>query len=81
MTLAELAAKTPDCLLLISELAIVAEASYDAIAFLMAAKGFIRSKDLENREWAEYFLLGTLASIAVSLVKGFAIRQIVGVFW
>lgn len=62
-------------------LVIVAEASYDAIAFLMAAKGFIRSKDLENREWAEYFLLGTLASIAVSLVGGFAIRQIVGVFW
>ena len=62
-------------------LVIVAEASYDAIAFLMAAKGFIRSKDLENREWAEYFLLGTLASIAVSLVGGFAIRQIVGAFW
>jgi len=60
---------------------IVAEASYDAIAFLIAAKGLIRSKNLENREWAEYFLLGTLASIAVSLVGGFSIRQIVGAFW
>src|SRR5579863_7081141 len=32
-------------------LVIVAEASYPAIAFLMAAKTFIRSKELENREW------------------------------
>jgi len=43
-------------------LAIVAEGSYAALAFLMAAKGLIRSRDLENREWAEYFLLGTLAT-------------------
>jgi len=62
-------------------LAMVAEHSYAAIAFLMAAKGFIRSKDLENREWAEYFLLGTLASIAVSLVGGILIWQIIQVFW
>ena len=62
-------------------LAMVAEHSYAAIAFLMAAKGFIRSKDLENREWAEYFLLGTLASIAVSLVGGILIWQIIQAFW
>jgi len=62
-------------------LAMVAEQSYPAIAFLMAAKGFIRSKDLENREWAEYFLLGTLASIAISLVGGVLIRQIIVAFW
>jgi hypothetical protein len=62
-------------------LVIVAEASYPAIAFLMAAKTFIRSKDLENREWAEYFLLGTLASITVSLVGGLLIRQILELLW
>ena len=62
-------------------LAMVAEHSFSAIAFLMAAKGFIRSKDLENREWAEYFLLGTLASIAISLVGGMLIWQILATFW
>ncbi len=62
-------------------LAMVAEHSFSAIAFLMAAKGFIRSKDLENREWAEYFLLGTLASIAISLVGGMLIWQILAAFW
>lgn len=62
-------------------LAIVSQAGYSAVAFLMAAKGFIRSKDLENREWAEYFLLGTLASIAVAMVGGIAIQKIIGAFW
>jgi hypothetical protein len=62
-------------------LAIVSQADYSALAFLMAAKGFIRSKDLENREWAEYFLLGTLASMAVALAGGIAIRRIIAAFW
>ena len=62
-------------------LAMVANQSYPAIAFLMAAKGFVRSKDLENREWAEYFLLGTLASIAVSLVGGILICQVLRTLW
>lgn len=62
-------------------LAIVTEGSYSALAFLMAAKSLIRSRDLENRDWAEYFLLGTLASIAVSLAGGLLIRQILRAFW
>lgn len=62
-------------------LAIVAEGSYAALAFLMAAKSLIRSRDLENREWAEYFLLGTLASIAVSLGGGLLIRWVVRGLW
>jgi hypothetical protein len=62
-------------------LAIVAEGSYAALAFLMAAKGLIRSRDLENRDWAEYFLLGTLASTAVSLVGGLLIRCVLRAFW
>lgn len=62
-------------------LAIVTQGSYAALAFLMAAKGLIRSRDLENRDWAEYFLLGTLASIAVSLAGGLLIRQVLRAFW
>ena len=62
-------------------LVIIADASYESIAFLMAAKSLIRSKDLENREWAEYFLLGTLASVVVALGAGLAIRAILKAFW
>jgi len=62
-------------------LAITAEPNYQAIAFLIAAKTLIRSKDLEDRAWAEYFLLGTLASVAVALFCGFTIRRIVVTFW
>jgi len=62
-------------------LAMVTQGSYAALAFLMAAKSLIRSKDLESRDWAEYFLLGTLASIAVSLAGGLLIRQVLRAFW
>jgi hypothetical protein len=62
-------------------LAIVAEPSYPAIAFLMAAKSLIRSKELEDRAWAEYFLLGTLASVMVALGCGFFIRKVIETFW
>jgi len=62
-------------------LAIIAEGSYPAIAFLIAAKGLIRSKELENRDFAEYFLVGTLASIAVALAAGIVIRGIIASFW
>ena len=62
-------------------LAIIAEGSYPAIAFLIAAKGLIRSKELENRDFAEYFLVGTFASIAVALAAGILIRGIIASFW
>ena len=62
-------------------LAIIAEGSYPAIAFLIAAKSLIRSKELENRDFAEYFLVGTLASIAVALAAGILIRGIIASLW
>lgn len=40
------------------------------IGYLMAAKGFVRSKDLESRDFAEYFLLGTLSSIILAIPIG-----------
>jgi hypothetical protein len=51
-------------------LVLMAVQAYQAIAFLMAAKGLIRSKDLESRDFAEYFLIGTLASMALALAGG-----------
>ena len=53
-------------------LLLMAVQAYPTIAFLMAAKGLIRSKDLESRDFAEYFLIGTLASMCLALLAGVA---------
>ncbi|MGH7636095.1 MAG: hypothetical protein ACREOK_00460, partial [Gemmatimonadaceae bacterium] len=52
----------------------VAAASYAALGFTIAAKGLIRSRDLEKHEFAEYFLIGTLASTMIALVAGGLLR-------
>jgi hypothetical protein len=39
-----------------------------SIAFIVAAKGFARFKDLDNREFAEYVLIGTLLSTLMSIL-------------
>jgi hypothetical protein len=59
----------------------VAMHSYEALGFLIAAKGLIRSRELENRSWAEYFLVGTLASTLVALFLGLAIHAAVKLLW
>jgi len=59
----------------------VAAGSYGAMGFIIAAKGLIRSKDLENRERAEYFLVGTLASTTVALVAGGLLRVVIVGLW
>lgn len=61
-------------------LVLMAVQAYQAIAFLMAAKGLIRSKDLESRDFAEYFLIGTLASMALALAGGVA-AQLLLLHW
>lgn len=48
--------------------------SYTAVAFLMVAKGFVRAKEFEKRNYAEYFLIGTLASTALALLIGTLLR-------
>lgn len=56
--------------------------SYEALGFVIAAKGLIRSRDLEaNRDLTEYFLIGSLASVAVALATGIAARGIIQVLW
>lgn len=51
--------------------------SISSIAFIIAAKSLTRFKQLDDRDWAEYFLLGTLTSIFLAIVYGFIIRFIV----
>lgn len=58
-------------------IAAVTAGSFEALAFLMAAKSLIRAKELEQREFAEYFLVGSLCSTLVALLGGMAISWIV----
>lgn len=43
---------------------------YGAIGFTLAAKGFTRFKELEDRGFAEYVLVGTLLSSSVAIAVG-----------
>ena len=42
---------------------LVLNGAYGALGFLIASKGMTRFKQLDDREFAEYFLIGTLLSI------------------
>ena len=41
-----------------------------AVGFVVAAKTLARFKQLDDRDFAEYYLLGTLASVAVAIGSG-----------
>jgi hypothetical protein len=54
---------------------VVAAGSYAALAFLVAAKGVVRSDEFEkSRDFTEYFLIGSLASVLVALCAGMVLR-------
>jgi hypothetical protein len=55
--------------------------SYEALGFLVAAKGLIRAPEFEDRDFAEYFILGSLASVAVALVVGIVLRVSIPHLW
>jgi hypothetical protein len=48
----------------------VLSGQYGAIGFTLAAKGFTRFKELEDRGFAEYVLVGTLLSSSVAIAIG-----------
>lgn len=50
--------------------------AYPSIAFIIAAKSIARFKQLDDRNWAEYFLLGTLSSIFLGLMLGLLVQAI-----
>ena len=43
-----------------------------AVGFVVAAKTLARFKQLDDRDFAEYYLLGTLASVAVAVGSALA---------
>lgn len=50
---------------------------FTAIAFILAAKGFTRFKDLDEREFAEYVLIGTLLSATAAVLAALAVKSVI----
>jgi hypothetical protein len=50
--------------------------SYPAIGFIVAAKSIARFKQMDDRDWAEYFLLGTLTSMLIGIGLGIVLREV-----
>lgn len=50
--------------------------SYTAIAFALTAKSIARFNELNNKDFAEYYLLGTSASVATALLTGILVKFI-----
>lgn len=62
-------------------LMVIGLGSYEALGFLIAAKGLIRAREFEDRNFAEYFILGSLTSAAVALPLGVLLRVAVPILW
>ncbi len=57
-------------------LTLVLLSQFGALGLVIAAKALARFKALEDREFAEYFLIGTLASLLLALLGGIAMRAL-----
>jgi len=63
-------------------LTFVAMKAYDALAFLLTAKGLFRAKELDKSSaFAEYFLVGTLASSMIAIAAGLGIQFVLNLLW
>ena len=59
---------------------LVFNGAYSALGFVFAAKSIARFKKLSEREAAEYYLVGTLASVAWAILIGEATNYAVARF-
>lgn len=50
--------------------------AFPAIGFIVAAKSIARFKQMDDRDWAEYFLLGTLTSMLIGIGLGIVLREV-----
>ncbi|MDP2876966.1 MAG: hypothetical protein Q8O00_12340 [Holophaga sp.] len=55
--------------------ALVLGSQYAALAFVLTAKTMARFKSLEDRDFAEYFLLGTLMSVVLAGAAGLIVKR------
>lgn len=57
-------------------LTLVLLGEWSALGFILAAKSIARFKELEDREFSEYYLLGTLTSVIVAAATGMLVRML-----
>lgn len=57
-------------------LILVLVGQWGAMALLLAAKSIARFEELKERRFAEYYLVGTLASLLVAVATGMAVRAL-----
>ena len=63
-------------LLIVVFVVISAEA---AVGFVIAAKTIARFRLLDDRDFAEYYLLGTLGSVSVAIFTGLLAKAALGI--
>lgn len=51
---------------------------YAALGLILAAKAYARSKRMDDQDFAEYVLIGTLVSTAFALIIGLAVKYLIG---
>lgn len=56
-------------------LVFVLAGSYEAMGFLVAAKGLVRAREFEDRNFAEHFLIGTLTSTLTALAAALVVKM------
>lgn len=56
-------------------LVIVMSGDFNALAFIIAAKGLARMKQLEDRQFAEYMLIGTFLSALCAMLVALFVRR------
>ncbi|WP_223699964.1 DUF3307 domain-containing protein [Sutcliffiella deserti] len=56
--------------------ALILMGSFSAVGFIVAAKSLTRFKQMDDRDWAEYFLLGTLTSFLFAIVYGIILKVV-----
>jgi hypothetical protein len=54
----------------------IAMDAFGAVAFVLTAKSIARYQELNQKEFAEYYLVGTLSSTAVALLGGVLLRYL-----
>ena len=57
-------------------LTLVLTSQFSALGLILAAKAIVRYQALEDRDFAEYVLIGTLTSLLLALLVGLGVRQL-----
>jgi len=57
-------------------LTLILNGAITAVAFVMTAKSIARYKLLEEEEFAEYFLIGTMFSVSIAIIGGISTKYI-----